>query len=166
MQLYDEYQPFLDRVFTNLSTTPIDISQYQIDHIAYRTQSLEDYQKLTSDLKKIGTSLEETVIRNRPVSNIKLNIPLRYKQYTIPIVEILAPAEGDNYNNVLEHIEVVVGDLQKFMAKYPFVDFITKAISREINPELILKFPDDANVKFHSKPIDQVIELQKQSGKL
>ena len=30
----------------------------------------------------------------------------------------------------------------------------------EINPELILKFPIQANVKFHELPIDEVIKLQ------
>jgi len=37
------------------------------------------------------------------------------------------------------------------------VNFKTDALDREINP-------DNANVKFHTKPIDEVLKLQRETG--
>jgi hypothetical protein len=42
--------------------------------------------------------------------------------------------------------------------KYPSIDFILN--KNETNPELILRFPTQANVKFHELSIDKIIKLQ------
>jgi len=155
-----DYKKFLDDVYTNIKGVGIDVSDFPIDHIAYRTTTKERYEAIRDELQKFGTILSEIIIRERPVAIFKLNDPLEYKGMKIPFFEILAPAQGDTfYTEGLEHAEFVVSNpLSEMTKKYPSIDFYFH--DNEINPELILKFPIQANVKFHELPIDEVIKLQ------
>ena len=155
-----DYNNFLDDVYTNIKGVGIDVSDFPIDHIAYRTTTKERYESIRNELHKFGTILSEIIIRERPVAIFKLNNPLDYKGMKISFFEILAPAQGDTfYTEGLEHAEFVVNSpLSEIINKYPLIDFYFN--KSEINPELILRFPIQANVKFHEIPIDEVIKLQ------
>jgi hypothetical protein len=155
-----DYKKFLDDVYTNIKGLGINVSDFPIDHIAYRTKSKERYEAILNELKNFGTILSEIIIRERPVAIFKLDDPLDYKGMKISFFEILAPAQGDTfYTEGLEHAEFVVDSpLSEMAKKYPSIDFYFN--DNEINPELILRFPIQANAKFHELPIDEVIKLQ------
>ena len=38
--------PFLDRIFANLKKQNIDVSNFELDHIAYQASSNDDYDNL------------------------------------------------------------------------------------------------------------------------
>jgi predicted metalloenzyme YecM len=155
-----DYKKFLDDVYANINGLGINVSDFPIDHIAYRTKTKERYEAIRNELNNFGTILSEIIIRERPVAIFKLNDPLDYKEMKISFFEILAPAQGDTfYVEGLEHAEFVVNiPLSEMINQYPSIDFILN--DNEINPELILRFPIQANAKFHEKPIDEVIKLQ------
>jgi len=155
-----DYKKFLDDVYTNIKGLGINVSDFPIDHIAYRTTTKEKYEAIRHELSKFGTMISEIIIRERPVAIFKLDDPLDYKGMKISFFEILAPAKGDTfYTEGLEHAEFVVNNpLLEMINKYPSIDFYFN--KSEINPELILRFPIQANVKFHELPIDEVIKLQ------
>ena len=155
-----DYKKFLDIVHENLRKTKIDVSAFYVDHIAYRTTSAEDYEKLKNDLFTYGEALSEKIIRDRRVAIMKLHEPLQYKGMQIRFFEILAPAKDNVYRKGLEHAEFVVDiPLYDMMQRYPSHSFIYK--DRKINAELVLKFPNNVNIKFHEKPIDEVIAIEK-----
>ena len=159
-KIIGDYHTFLDTVFTNLEDTQIDVSDFYIDHIAYRTLTEEDYILRKDQLSPYGEMISEKIIRDRPVAIFKLNTPLSYNHSTIPYFELLAPADGDAYQEGLEHAEFVVDiPLSQIARKYPSILSVLK--DRKINAELVLKFPNNANVKFHELPIDEVIEIEK-----
>jgi hypothetical protein len=76
----------------------------------------------------------------------------------------MAPAGDFAHPNGLEHAEIIVPDLDKFQKKYSTVEFDLKSRDRKINPELILRFANNANIKFHIRPIDEAYQLQKKLG--
>lgn len=158
------YQEFLEKIFKNLNQAGINVTGLEIDHVAYRATSNETYAAKLADLQKVGKLLDITMIQNRPIAIIKLTEPIKYQGFKIPYFELMAPKEGDKYDEGLEHAEIVVENLGKFKEKYPNLEFEFK--ERKINPELVLKFPNDANIKFHLKNIEEVIKLQKQTGEL
>jgi predicted metalloenzyme YecM len=157
------YEDFLDRVFENLAGAGIDITGLQIDHIAFRAKTREEYVAKLEELKANGELLDVAIINDRPVAILKLNQPIEYKDFSIPYFELMAPREGRPEFG-LDHIEVVVPDLNAFQAEHKELEFERK--DRAINPELVLKFPNNANVKFHTRDIATVLKLQKESGTL
>jgi predicted metalloenzyme YecM len=154
-----DYKKFLDDVYKNLEELKISVVGFPIDHIVYRTTTKERYEAIRKQLLQFGKIISEIIIRERPVAIIKLNEPLMYKGMKISYFEILAPAKGDTFSEGLEHAEFVINiEFSKITEKYPSVNFIFN--DKKINPELILKFPNNANVKFHELPINEVIKLQ------
>lgn len=155
-----DYKKFLDVVYTNIKGLGINVSDFPIDHIAYRTTTKKRYETIRNELHNFGTLLSEIIIRERLVAIFKLDDPLDYKGMKISFFEILAPAQGDTfYAEGLEHAEFVVNSpLLEMIKKYPSIDFYFN--DNKINPELILRFPIQANAKFHELPINEVIKLQ------
>lgn len=156
-----DYDKFLDAVYVNLRETPIAASDFYVDHIAYRTTSTENYEVLRDCLFAYGEMLSEIIIRDRRVAIIKLHKPLQYKNMQISYLEILEPAQDNTYHEGLEHAEFVTNiPLPEMLQKYPALPFIYK--NKKINAELVLKFPNNVNIKFHEKPIDEVIAIEKE----
>ena len=160
------YQQFLNKLFLNLKNENIDVSNFELDHIAYRSTNAISYKNLLSRLSQLfGDLVKEVHIRDRRIAIIRLEKPIVYKQYSIQYFELMEPASGDTYKEGLEHAEFVVeSDLNNFQILYPKIHFIFK--DRKINPELSIKFKNGANVKFHIHNINEVIKLQEQNGEL
>lgn len=153
------YKTFLDRVFRFLEDAKIDLNDTkELDHIAYRVTTSKRYQEMKDKLDKIGIKISENIIRNRPIANYKLKNNIIYKNFTIPCIELPAPAEGDNFKEGLEHAEFVTKiPLKKFLEKYKQLPFDTKGIAKERNADLILNFKSCA-IKFHEQSIIKIIQ--------
>ena len=164
-KIIGNYEELIDLALENLRQAGIDITNRQIDHIAYRARKQDEFLDIRAKLLvACGRPLAENIIRNRPVPVFKLKEPIKYRGYTIPCVELMAPAEGDReYKRKLEHLEIVVSEtsLEEFASHYPGVKFITSNMNNKDNPELIITFPNDANVKFHPKAIEEVLTVDK-----
>ncbi len=160
------YQQFLSKLFLNLKNENIDVSNFELDHIAYRSTSASSYEILLNSLtQSFGDLIKEVYIRNRRIAIIILEKPITYKQYSIQYLELMEPTVGDTYKEGLEHAEFVVkSDLNNFKILYPEINFIFK--DRKINPELSIEFKNGANVKLHTKSIDEVIKIQEKNGEL
>ena len=158
------YEKFLDKIFANLFLVEISTEGLLLDHIAYRATTSESYNRLFKELVKENKLLDTAIIRDREIAIFELRQAIRYDVHVIPFFELMAPAIGDTYNEGLEHAEFVIDDIDSFRQKYPKLTFGFK--ERAINSELVLKFENNANVKFHTKDIARVIKLQEQAGKL
>lgn len=132
-----------------------------IDHICYRTKDLEEYERVKSDYSSENELLVESVVGGRLIATYKLSSPIRYKNYTIPLIEIPSPKEGRVAQSGFEHIEIVVKesfeDLQK---RFSHLNLKTHALTKKLNPELEIEFKDIA-VKFHHQSLEEVIEYEK-----
>jgi len=152
MYKISDYKIFLDKIFESLSEKDIDITSMELDHLAYRTQTKEEFQEARKEFSKIGEIISENLVRGRAVPVYKLNEPLEYKGRTISYLELMAPAKGDQFEFGLEHVEFVTPkDLKEIMKKYPGLDFIDR--SEEKDPNIILKLGDNLAVKFHNKSL-------------
>jgi predicted metalloenzyme YecM len=161
------FPEFMADVLANLEKVGIDISNREIDHLAFRASSIEQYESLKKALKNQGTQLAEILVRNRPICVFELNKPLEHNSFPISCLEIMAPAKEDKtFERGLEHIEVIIDNesLLSFMQRYPHVNFNTTALNDPKNPELMLFFENDANVKFRSSPLSTLFEQQQKTN--
>ncbi len=159
--MIDQANSFLDKLFSILEENKIDLMHWKIDHLCYRTSDSENYEAMKNEFSKLGEFLIESEVNGRDIATYKLTNPVVYKGYTIPLVEVPAPKKGKSTVEGWEHIEVVIDiSFDDLMKKYPGIDFDTKALSKELNPELVIKFGDCA-IKFHHLSLDEVIKIEK-----
>jgi predicted metalloenzyme YecM len=163
--LIGSYVEFLNPVFDNLKNVGIDVSKYGLDHIAYRAVTLGSYQTISNQLLKFAKRANQKTIRDRAVDMYLLDEPLSYQGRQIIYFEVLAPANGDQFAEGLEHSEFVVKDigLHDFVAKYDQIKWNLNSIDREIGAEAGILFDNGANVKFKNQTMTEIIELEEKA---
>lgn len=150
--------PFLRRVFASLKKDNIDVSQYELDHICYRVNSIDKYEIFKQKLSKYGLLLTEAIINGRAISTYKLNEPIIFENRKIWCIELPSPKKGTPYQEGYEHVEFVI-DLKfdKFMALYPKIKFDTREITKSINPDVTMNY-EGFSIKFHHNTLEYVIK--------
>lgn len=167
------YEPFLNNIIVKLSPE-INIYQYQIDHICYRCESKQSYKQKCRELQDFGETLVEGMIGGRPISIIKLHSPIECLGFKITCLELPCPKIGSSYKEGLEHAEFVIGEINddpfnnekliQFIDDHKNLKFDTRAINKDINADVSLDINDDVSVKFHIRPIDEVVRLEKKNN--
>jgi len=178
---------FIQDVILALEKLEVNVSDYQADHVCWRTESMEEYTDLVTALLAATENtrlLVESEIGGRSIATFELLEPIHCGDgCTITVVEIPAPKDGRPYKRGLEHVEFVIGDgdnggplnagaqrvvLEEFMNNNCGVDWNTKAIDKPLNPdvslEVKLKDFDACSVKFHLVALSEVIEYEKQQS--
>ena len=160
-----DYPTFLDDILARVEHAGFDMSDFsQLDHMCYRTVSLEQYDQKKTELRKVGRLLTETVINDRPIATFRLHRPVFHGKWRIDAIELPAPKAGAAYGEGLEHIELVLyDDIPTFLHKYEGKPFEMKAANRGINPEVGLKL-GEYTVKFHLLSLTTVTYLEQKLG--
>ncbi len=97
------------------------------------------------------------------------------KGKTIRCLEIPCPKPGKSHKKGLEHCEVVIGSpedtpehnrakLEAFMLNHPGVSWDLKAIDKDLNADVAVDLPNSNSVKFHLRPLYEVIEYEIKGG--
>ena len=155
-----DYETFLDEVFRNLKEAGFSLDEFkELDHIAYRAESLENYEKIKKGLLDFSQNYSDKIFGGRPVLVCRLKEPLSYNNFMIEGIEVLAPKENNKFEEGLEHAEFVTKiALPEFREKHSDISFNLDAYAREDNPELTIDFENCA-VKFHAQSLLQVREI-------
>ena len=152
---------FLEKIFNELESVQIDLRDWPIDHLCYRTSSENNYQKIKNCFQHIGELLVESEVNGRLIATYKLKEPILFKQHRIELIEVPAPKRGKTTIEGFEHIEAVIDisflELEKL---FPHITFNKKAITKEINPDIEVEFGGCA-IKFHHQSLEEVIEYEK-----
>lgn len=161
--MFEQYEAFLDHVFADIEKMGIDVSHFDLDHIAYTANSGEEYNKLKEEMLLTGQLVGEDIIGGRRVSVVKLNQELKYRTRHIPGFELIEPAEGKPTLSRLDHIEFVVPTgLTNLKSQYPLVPWNTESMDRPEYPHLKVY---GLAVKFHELSIFDTIEKQHSTRK-
>jgi predicted metalloenzyme YecM len=161
-EIIGDYDEFLARVFGILDELKINYFDLnELDHIAYRVEKYEDYTAKLTDLKRVGELHSEVEVRGRKIALFKLDDPIVEKSFVVNYLELPAPSEYLSYKNGLEHAEFVLnGPLERFIARYPSINFNTDRINLDINPEIsITKY--DITIKFHEQSLVDIRDQRK-----
>lgn len=153
------YESFLDKFFSKIQEFGIDVSNLELDHIAYQSSSDADYDKLKPEFDQIGKQMSENIVGGRRVGIYKLNTPIQYKERSIPAIEIIAPKTGQVCASALEHAEFVIKeDFESFMKKYPNLPWDTSKVNQPTFPMITLKLDEGIQVKFHYEPVLEIVK--------
>ena len=165
--LKDEVLAFLDLFTEAVGGTGIDVSHYNLDHVAYQASSSQDYLEKSQEFLSISNLEHEATVGGRRVAVFKLSKPILYKDNTIIALEVIEPKDGQVVKSGWEHAEYVLNEsFEKFMAKYSELDWDTSSVDRDVYSHLKLKLSNSLQVKFHQKDILATIALEAESHEL
>ncbi len=156
-----DYRAFTAQQRDRLLARGIDIAPYELGHLAVRVPEWDQYLHLRTLLERHSTANVEGVWNGRPMSMLLLAEPLEVldgKQ--IPLIELIPPVHQRVYKMGMEHFGVVVGeDVDAFSREHREVLTGQQFQNRWNEPYYVL-FEDFTHVKFHGRPLREVIELQ------
>lgn len=154
---HHEAQIFLERLFAQAPHLP---RHWDIDHLCFRVESEEEYQRVKKEFSSLGNLLVESPVAGRLISTFQLDQPLEFDQWRIDLIELPAPKPGKNVKQGFEHIEVVC-DIPFINVKqlYSQAQFSSKALTKRFNAELEMSL-EAGQIKFHQLSLLSVIELE------
>ena len=181
MVLRDEIsclETFLTEIEEKISPLGVLTPDSEIDHVCYRTESIKEYRDIIAslvDTQSMGTVIADSMIGGRPITIIRLTEPIKFKYWNISLIELPSPKAGSFYATGWEHAEIVIGDscvdcvdnktfLESFVSKHNGLAFDTRAIDKEVNADVSLKVSERISVKFHCKPLYEVIDYEVSHG--
>ena len=148
---------FLKALHHALIEVNLDVSTFVLDHVCWRCESENDYQEMLTLLMQNASLFHQSVYNGREISLLQLNQAISYEGRSIDMIELPAPKEGKPYANGFEHAEFVVPDsLHSWYKAFP-LDWDTKNINKEINPDVRLSF-GSMSVKFHPYSLAYVVK--------
>ncbi len=161
-----DYDATIDRintVFKEVGIHPDELSQ--LDHLCYRTETMEEYHRAIKTFGLLGVSLGEVEVEGRPIAVVRLDEPIVSGGWTVDFLEVAAPKTSSPYPSGLEHAEFVTrGLLTDFEQRHQELPFKRDAMNRTVNPEL--KFREHGiSVKFHQLNIGAVIRIEEALAK-
>ena len=154
---------FLSKIKELLENHSILVSDFYLDHMCYRVETISQYTELISNLDHSGLLLSDSIIGGRPISTFKIKGLASYYGQEISVIEIPSPKEKSPYREGFEHVEFVIDcNLEDFVRKYPKVVFDTKNAHKIINPDVRLRSEDNSiSIKFHMKSLEDLIAQEK-----
>ena len=106
-----DYQAFFSLQTGRLKNIGIDISGYEISHLAYRTESYDEYLQIREQIEQHCIANVENVWNGRPISKLLLQEPLSLGNgFTVQLIELIPPEHRRVYKMGMEHFGVVIGN--------------------------------------------------------
>ncbi len=157
-----DYEAFFSLQRERLSDVQIDISGCEISHLAYRTDSYEEYLRKREEIERHCTSNIENVWNGRPISIMQLEEPLALgAEFEVRVIELIPPVHRRVYKMGLEHVGVVIGDsVDEFSLKHRPALTGQQFQSAECEPYYVTFFEDFTMVKFYKQSLLEICESQ------
>ena len=177
---------FMDRWLIAMTAYRLvgELENRVIDHVCYRCETEEQYHDAVALMVGAGHEVAGTsIIGGRPISTIRLKKPIKWKKWEIPAVEIPMPKPGRPKRKGWEHAEVALmtdGDgkpldfkgtdeLEKLIYRHQLprgmpVPWDRKGMDKDINAEVSTDLGSYMCVKFHNRPLLEVVEYELAHG--
>ena len=161
-EFYLAAENFLNNLFIELAANKIDLeSHWDIDHLCYRADTLENYNALKEQFTKFGKLLIASDVNGREISTYELFTPVQFKGWRIDLIELPAPKKGKVTAEGFEHVEVVVDvAFEELIKKYNKLSLDTNGLKKGFNKELEVCLGTH-NLKFHHLSLLSVINVEK-----
>lgn len=158
---YDDFIAKVDHELDLLGISKDDVAM--IDHLCYRTETMEQYEAVKSEFSKISRLIAEVIVQGRPIATYEFSPALKASGWAVPYVEVPAPKQGNTYKQGIEHAEfVIIGEMDTFRDKYSHITFNDSTWSDAINPELVVTLSDGTGViKFHHQSVGAALRIGK-----
>ena len=86
----------------------INLSDYEIDHLAVRVNTEQNAKNWLTALLKCGKILSDNIVNGRPIYLIQLEKPLAFAGQFVDVIELPFPKNKQYPQETWEHIEIVM----------------------------------------------------------
>ena len=156
-----DYRAFAAQQHDRLLARGIDISPYELGHLAYRVPEWDQYLHVRTLLERHASANVEGYWNGRPMSMIVPAEPMEVLDgKVIPLIELIPPVHQRVYKMGMEHIGVVVGQEADAFSRRHRAALTGQQFQNEWNEPYYILFEDFTHVKFHKRPLRAVVELQ------
>ncbi len=159
--LIGDYRAFTEKQRDRLAARGIDITPYELSHLAVRVPEWDQYVHLRTLLERHAVANLESVWNGRPMSKILLATPLRVLDgQVVPLIELIPPVHQRVYKMGLEHLGVVVGEEVDAFSRTHRASLTGQQFQSSTNEPYYILFEDFTHVKFYRRSLRAVIELE------
>ena len=156
-----DYKAFYAMQAKRLYHIGINIQGLEVSHVAFRTNTLEDYRIVRQKLETICSANVENIWNGRPISKLLLKEPLVLAAGTATsLIELIPPAHQHIYKMGLEHVGIVIGDAFEEFGRRHARQFTGQQDQGPFCQPFYITFPDHTNVKFYRLSLQQVCILE------
>ena len=161
IEILGDYAEFYAMQYERLLKLGIDIDGLEVGHLAFRTETLDEYLKVRQELESFSSANVENVWNGRPISKLLLQEPLELSQIaTTSLIELIPPVHQSVYKMGLEHFGIVIGETFTDFGEQHADKFTGQQDQGDYNQPYFITFPDQTNVKFHQHSLRQVVILE------
>ncbi|QPB42328.1 VOC family protein [Rodentibacter haemolyticus] len=179
--LEQELEDFENKIQALARVMKVNLSDYEIDHLALRVNSEQNAKNRLTLLLKYGKILSDNIVNGRPIYLIQLEKPLAFAGQLVDIIELPFPKKKQYPQETWEHIEIVIPFLSNESTKdwieriynhflWQRVSQLTIKVSepkvegeRLPNPSIAVSFVDKTMnhtcIKVHPYSIKKVLEV-------
>lgn len=152
------YRAFLADQVRRSIRIGIDPARYPVSHIAFRTETYEEYVEVRRRIEMMSRANVENRWSGRPVSKLLLSEPLPPgDDDLVELIELIPPRHRPGYPISLEHVGFVVGDeYQVFVVRYRDV-LPGRQDQGPVNQPRYVTFDNGRTVKFHRHSLHDVV---------
>ena len=157
-----DFQAFFALQLKRLNNVDIDISGYEISHLAYRTETCEEYLRTREKIERYCASNIENVWNGRPMSIMQLKEPLVLSVgFEVPVIELIPPVHRRVYKMGMGHIGVIIGDaVDEFSRDHRSELTGQQFQSKECEPYYVTFYDDFTTVKFYRNSLLEICASQ------
>lgn len=158
------------------------VANLSADHVGLRIANPDDIELLKKELNTLGTCISSANVNGRQILLYQLHEPISVGNWKVSCIELPYPKKDHRYMDGWEHMELVIPstagtleemrtvllntfpmlDLDRFEAAGQYEESLPYSEEDQLpNPSLIFEKYRGLGVKFHPRPIQEVVGYTK-----
>jgi predicted metalloenzyme YecM len=158
IEVLGDYKGFFAMQKARLADRGIDISGCSISHLAFRTETYEEYLDLRDRIEQHCTANVENVWNGRPISKMLLASPLSLGDgFEVSLIELIPPMHQRVYKMGLEHVGIVIGESIDEFGRAHRAHLTGQQFQSSVCEPYYILFEDYTHVKFYRESLMDVV---------
>lgn len=156
-----DYKAFFTQQLRDVKAAGFDLGPLPVSHLAYRTETKEEYIEKRGVLEAMASANVENIWRGRPMSKIIMKEPIQLDaNHTTEMIELIPPKHLFNYPMGLEHVGFVIGEtFDAFCEKYKDKFSTIQDHGKYCQPHFVI-FKSGYAVKFYRDGLKEVVTME------
>ena len=161
-EILGDYEAFFSLQGSRLAELGINITGCEISHLAFRTETYDEYLVVRGAIESQCSSNIENVWNGRPISIMQLKEPLVLGGgFEVKLIELIPPVHQRVYKMGMEHFGIVIGEnVDEFSRAHRAALTGQQYQSPECEPYYVTFFDDFTTVKFYRQALLEICESQ------
>ena len=156
-QILGNYQAFFAMQKDRLAQRNMDISGCPVSHLAFRTETFDEYLSLRDRIEQHCSANIENVWNGRPISKLLLKSALDLGDgFEVSLIELIPPVHERLYKMGLEHVGIVIGDSVDDFGRVHRPNLTGQQFQSPVCEPYYVLFEDYTHVKFYRESLMDV----------